>query len=183
MRTPIPMIYVTEYASVLGMLQMASKDDELIGLWLEGQKNFAGTLRGKEVRREDDREVFRGAKDWLDRYFAGEKPRVAELSLAPEGTEFQKQIWKILCEIPYGQVTTYGAVAREVMVRMNRKSMSAQAVGGAVGHNPISIIIPCHRVIGADGSLTGYAGGLDKKRKLLEHEGIRINPNRKTAVL
>ena len=115
--------------------------------------------------------VFGLAKKWLDAYFAGEKPAISELPLAPNGGEFRQAVWDILCEIPYGQCTTYGAIAQKMAARMGKKTMSSQAVGGAVGHNPISIIIPCHRVVGANGSLTGYAGGIDKKIKLLQHEG------------
>ena len=104
---------------------------------------------------------------WLDRYFNGEKPKISELSLAPRGSDFRQEVWKILCEIPYGQTLTYGQIASKIS-----KTMSAQAVGGAVGHNPISILIPCHRVLGANGKLTGYAGGLDKKIELLKLEKI-----------
>lgn len=110
-------------------------------------------------------------KKWLDRYFRGEMPQIDELSLAPSGNEFRKEVWKILCEIPYGEVTTYGEISRKIAKNRGIDKMSAQAIGGAVGHNPISIIIPCHRVVGADGSLTGYAGGIQKKIKLLKLEG------------
>lgn len=99
---------------------------------------------------------------------------IGSLPLAPEGSEFRKAVWKILCEIPYGQVTTYGTIAKRIAKERKLEHMSAQAVGGAVGHNPVSIIIPCHRVIGADGSLTGYAGGIEKKIKLLQLEGFEI---------
>lgn len=149
---------------------LASKDDALAGLWMEGQKYFADTLKG-EAREQDDFPVFVQAKEWLDRYFAGEKPRIAELKLEPAGSEFRKAVWEALCQIPYGEVITYGELAQKVAMLHNRERMSAQAVGGAVGHNAISIIIPCHRVVGANGNLTGYAGGIDKKIKLLTHEG------------
>lgn len=111
-------------------------------------------------------------KKWLDRYFKGEKPQIAELDLAPIGSDFAQNVWKILCDIPYGQITTYGNIAKKVAEIMNKNTMSAQAVGGAVGHNPISIIIPCHRVVGTNGNLTGYAGGIDKKIFLLKHEQV-----------
>ena len=111
-------------------------------------------------------------RDWLDRYFAGQKPSPTELALAPEGSDFRRAVWDILCEIPYGQTRSYRDISRELAVKLGREHMSAQAVGGAVGHNPIGIIIPCHRVLGSDGSLTGYAGGLEKKRWLLRHEGL-----------
>lgn len=111
-------------------------------------------------------------KKWLDRYFNGEKPKISEIDLSPKGSEFAKKVWEILCKIPYGEVTTYGEIAKKIAKTMNKDKMSAQAVGGAVGHNPISIIIPCHRVVGSNGSLTGYAGGIDKKISLLKHEGV-----------
>lgn len=114
--------------------------------------------------------VFDRAQEWLERYFAGKKPSPEELPLHPEGTVFRQMVWRELLHIPYGQVTTYGSLAKAVARKMGRETMSAQAVGQAVGHNPISIIIPCHRVVGANGSLTGYAGGLDRKIRLLELE-------------
>ena len=121
-----------------------------------------------------DSSVLKQAKEWLDCYFRGEKMEISSLPLAPEGSEFRKAVWKILCEIPYGQVTTYGTIAKRIAAERKLEHMSAQAVGGAVGHNPVSIIIPCNRVIGADGSLTGYAGGIEKKIKLLQLEGLEI---------
>lgn len=161
---------VTYHTTPLGRVMLAAKDDALAGLWMEGQKYFADTLKG-EAREQDDFPVFVQAKEWLDRYFAGEKPRIAELKLEPAGSEFRKAVWEALCQIPYGEVITYGELAPKVAMLHNRERMSAQAVGGAVGHNAISIIIPCHRVVGANGNLTGYAGGIDKKIKLLTHEG------------
>ena len=118
--------------------------------------------------------VTAAAADWLDRYFAGKRPDPSELPLKPEGSPFRQAVWQLLLEIPYGQVTTYGQLAKKMAELMGRQSMSAQAVGGAVGHNLISIIIPCHRVVGTDGSLTGYAGGLEKKIRLLELEGVDL---------
>ncbi|NLC40036.1 MAG: methylated-DNA--[protein]-cysteine S-methyltransferase, partial [Clostridiaceae bacterium] len=106
---------------------------------------------------------------------AGQKPDISELPLAPVGTDFRQAVWQILCEIPYGQLTTYGEIAKKMAIKLNRETMSGQAVGGAVGHNPISIIIPCHRVVGSSGSLTGYAGGIDLKIKLLELEGVDVS--------
>ena len=114
--------------------------------------------------------IFDRTQEWLERYFAGGKPSPEELPLHPEGTVFRQMVWRELLHIPYGQVTTYGSLAKAVAREMGRETMSAQAVGQAVGHNPISIIIPCHRVVGANGSLTGYAGGLDRKIRLLELE-------------
>ena len=107
---------------------------------------------------KDDLDIFARAKDWLDRYFAGKQPAITDLPLAPTGSEFRQEVWRILCEIPYGKVTTYGQIAKEMAVRMGKERISSQAVGGAVGHNPISIIIPCHRVVGADGDPGNVAG-------------------------
>ena len=118
----------------------------------------------------DDEKILIETKKWLNRYFNGEKPCPNELDLAPIGSKFRKNVWDILCKIPYGKVITYNDIAKEIAKKRKINKMSAQAVGGAVGHNPISIIIPCHRVIGTNGSLTGYAGGLDKKEYLLKLE-------------
>ena len=168
------MIYTSNYNSPIGKILLASKNGKLIGLWIEGQKYYLGKVK-EELQKKDDEVILIKAKNWLDKYFRGEKPEISELDLDPIGSEFAKNVWKILCEIPYGEVTTYGKIAKKMAKLMNKKSMSAQAVGGAVGHNPISIIIPCHRVIGSNGDLTGYAGGIDKKIKLLEHENANIN--------
>lgn len=150
---------------------MASDGRHLTGLWLDQQKYFADTLPAN-AQPKSDVPVFDQTKAWLDRYFKGEKPEISELPLAPIGGEFRQAVWKILCDIPYGQVMTYGEIAKKIAQQQGRKSMSAQAVGGAVGHNPISLIIPCHRVIGTNGSLTGYAGGIDVKMTLLHLEGV-----------
>lgn len=157
-----------------GKILLASKDNKLIGLWIDGQKYFLGNLK-EEMQEKEDEIIFVKTKKWLDRYFNGEKPKISELDLAPMGSDFAKNVWKILCEIPYGEVTTYGEIAKKIAKIMNKDKMSAQAIGGAVGHNPISIIIPCHRVVGSNGSLTGYAGGIDKKIKLLEHENVDMS--------
>lgn len=162
-------MYCTECDSPLGRLTLAGGEEGLTGLWLEGQKYFGATLALGTARR-DDLAAFALARDWLDRYFSGEKPEGRELPLFPAGTSFQRLIWSLLLDIPWGETTTYGALARRAAERLGRESMSAQAVGSAVGRNPISIIIPCHRVVGADGSLTGYAGGLERKRWLLRWE-------------
>ena len=168
------MEHTTTYRSPLGILALASDGEALTGLWLEGQKYFGGPAAGTRTRR-DDLPVFDAARDWLDRYFAGARPLPGELPLRPAGGEFRQRVWELLREIPYGQVTTYGALARALAARMGRAPMSPQAVGGAVGRNPISIIIPCHRVVGSNGSLTGYAGGIDKKEQLLRHEGADLS--------
>jgi len=167
------MYYTTTYASPLGSLLLASDGNRLIGLWLEGQK-YHGAGIG-DMTEQPNLPVFALAASWLDRYFCGERPAIAELPLAPIGTDFRKAVWQILCGIPYGTCITYGDIAKAVAAQTGKQGMSGQAIGGAVGHNPISIIIPCHRVVGANGSLTGYAGGLDAKIKLLTHEGADMS--------
>lgn len=168
--------------SPVGAITLASRTEGLSGLWIEGQKYHGRTL-GRVVA--DDSEHIERARAWLKSYFAGEVPAV-NVALAPVGSEFQMLVWEILREIPYGALTTYGDIAREVEARRGGRRTSALAVGGAVGHNPISIIVPCHRVVGADGSLTGYAGGLRVKRALLELEGVDMSglytPTKGTAL-
>lgn len=163
------MIYTTYYNSPIGKLLLASKENKLIGLWIEGQKYYLSGIE-EEFTKNDDEKILIETKKWLNRYFNGEKPCPNELDLAPIGSKFRKNVWDILCKIPYGKVITYNDIAKEIAKKRKINKMSAQAVGGAVGHNPISIIIPCHRVIGTNGSLTGYAGGLDKKEYLLKLE-------------
>ena len=161
---------LTRYASPLGTIFLAADNGALAGLWLEGQKYFAATLDEAAVER-DDLPVFRQAAAWLDAYFA-KAPLPALPPLAPQGSPFRQAVWKLLLEIPRGQTTTYGALAQKL--RNQGISAAPQAVGGAVGHNPISILIPCHRVVGAGGSLTGYAGGIAAKQQLLELEGVDL---------
>ena len=179
------MYYSTIYSSPVGLLTLACDGDHLAGLWMEGQKYFGDTIPAAMVEKNDV-PVFKKAKKWLDIYFAGGKPAISELPLAPIGGAFRQGVWDILCEIPYGKVITYGDTAKKMAAKMNKKAMSSQAVGGAVGHNPISIIIPCHRVVGANGSLTGYSGGIGKKIKLLELEGVDMSglftPDKGTAL-
>ena len=179
------MVYTSHYDSPIGALLLAERDGKLVGLWMEGQKYFLGSLR-EETQERESSPVLRQAGLWLDRYFAGERPAISELPLAPIGSEFRKEVWQVLCEIPYGETTTYGEISQKIAARRGLERMSAQAVGGAVGHNPISIIVPCHRVVGSNGSLTGYAGGLQKKIKLLTHEGVDVGrlfvPKRGTAL-
>ena len=163
------MIYTTHYKSPIGDLLLASKEGKLIGLWIEGQKYYKSNFSEEMKENENDKTLVK-AKKWLDRYFNKEKPSIKELELNLMGSEFRKTVWKILCDIPYGKVTTYKKIAEKIAKQKGITKMSAQAVGGAVGHNPISIIIPCHRVVGTNGDLTGYAGGLNKKKYLLEHE-------------
>ena len=172
---------VTTLPSPVGRLTLASDGESLIGLWLEGQKYFGAGLSGTEA--EADLPVFRAAEVWLRAYFA-RAPLPPLPPLAPQGSFFRQAVWQLLLEIPYGTVTTYGALAQKL--RDRGISAAAQAVGGAVGHNPISILIPCHRVVGSDGSLTGYAGGVAKKQLLLELEGVDMAglyvPTRVTAL-
>lgn len=167
------MYYQTTYESPMGKIIVACNEEEthIVGLWFEGQKYFMRTLPETPTAKEDI-PILQRAKDWLDAYFAGKNPAIAELPLAPIGGTFRQEVWKMLCEIPYGSVTTYGEIAGKMAQKMGKKTMSAQAVGGAVGHNPISVIIPCHRVVGMNGNLTGYAGGIEKKIMLLTHEGV-----------
>ena len=162
------------YPSSLGKIMLASDGEKLVGLWSEGQK-YHGSAIFKGMTVKNDIHVFDKAKEWLDKYFAGKRPAISELQIAPIGSEFRQSVWDILCEIPYGEVITYGDIAKKMADKLNKKTMSSQAVGGAVGHNPISIIIPCHRVVGANGSLTGYAGGIKTKIKLLELEGFDMS--------
>ncbi len=179
------MYYKTIYPSPLGIITIASDGDNLTGLWIEGQKYHGGTIF-EDMAENKDMPIFDTVKKWLDRYFSGENPLISELPLAPAGSDFRKEVWHILCEIPYGGVITYGGIAKKMAAKMNKESMSSQAVGGAVGHNPISIIIPCHRVVGSNGSLTGYAGGIHTKIKLLELEGVDMSrffvPSKGTAL-
>lgn len=165
------MYYLKKYDSPIGNITLVCDDENLLGLWNEDQKYFGATIPGDTVEREDT-PVFNLVSQWLDDYFAGVKPDVSKLPLAPKGSEFRQMVWQLLLEIPYGEVVSYGDIAAKMAEKMNRVSMSSQAVGGAVGHNPISIIIPCHRVVGSNGSLTGYAGGIDMKISLLELEGV-----------
>lgn len=158
-----------QYASPVGTLTLCAHENALAGLWLEGQKYFGASIPGEMVPGGNV-PVLRRAGEWLDRYFAGEAPSPAELPLSPIGAPFRQTVWKLLLEIPYGQTVTYGQLSRRTAAALGRPSMAAQAVGSAAGHNPISIIIPCHRLVGADGSLTGYAGGLERKQWLLLHE-------------
>ncbi|TJX13457.1 methylated-DNA--[protein]-cysteine S-methyltransferase [Tissierella creatinini] len=168
------MYYSTHYKSPVGDILLASDENNLIGLWIGDQK-YIGNTMPKDIIGKDDILILQEGIKWLNDYFAGKKPKLSKLPLAPIGGEFKQEVWKILLEIPYGELTTYGNIAKEVAKRMGKDRMSAQAVGGAVGHNPIGIIIPCHRVVGTNGSLTGYAGGIEMKIKLLEHEGVDMN--------
>ena len=162
------MHYTGVYQSPLGEMYLASDDMGLCGVWFQGQKYFASGMDME--RQEKETEHIACARRWLDAYFAGQEPDFLP-TFHLTGTVFQMAVWAELLKIPYGQTTTYGAIAREIAQKRGIPRMSAQAVGGAVGHNPVSVIIPCHRVVGTNGSLTGYAGGIDLKVKLLTLEG------------
>ncbi|MCD8083153.1 MAG: methylated-DNA--[protein]-cysteine S-methyltransferase [Clostridiales bacterium] len=161
------MPYTSCYSSPIGKILLEADEVGLTGLWFEGQKYFA--LCPEQEGKEQENPLFTEVKRWLDIYFSGREPDFT-VPLHLVGSEFQKEVWDILCAIPYGKTTTYGEIARQIAERRGIRRMAAQAVGGAVGHNRISVIVPCHRVVGANGSLTGYAGGLDKKIKLLTLE-------------
>lgn len=163
------MQYISHYSSPIGNILLAADDIGLTGLWFEGQKYFAHCLDRTAEARELS--LFEKAKRWLDIYFSGRDPDIS-VPLHLTGTAFQNQVWNILCSIPYGQTTTYGEIAKQLAAQRGIPHMSAQAVGGAIGHNHISILVPCHRVIGTNGCLTGYAGGIDKKVKLLTLEKV-----------
>lgn len=167
------LLYAMRYDSPIGKLLLVERGKALTGLWMEGQKYYP-VFRPGELQEQACTETLNHTKDWLDRYFAGKRPPIGELTLAPSGSEFRKEVWKLLCDIPYGEVTTYGEIAKKIALQQRTGKTSPRAIGGAVGHNPISIIIPCHRVVGADGSLTGYAGGVEKKKKLLALEGWEV---------
>lgn len=177
------MDYIFPYASPLGGITLASDGRALTGLWFDGQKYFGSTLAAR--REERALPVFEETARWLELYFRGNEPDFMP-PLAPRGTPFRRAVWEVLLSIPYGQTMTYGQIAARVARQLGTAHMSAQAVGGAVGHNPISIIVPCHRVVGSDGSLTGYAGGLDKKTALLTLERADMTafylPDRGTAL-
>ena len=165
------MYFYTNYDSPIGSLRLVSDGENLTGLWME--KHRYPYPPAEETAAWCSRlPVFDEAKKWLNAYFAKKQPSINALPLAPSGSPFRQEIWRLLCQIPYGQVTTYGELARQAAANLNKAHMSAQAVGGAVGHNPISIIIPCHRVVGTNGSLTGFGGGIENKIWLLQHEGL-----------
>lgn len=167
------MHFTTHYYSPLGDILLAADDTGLTGLWFDGAKYYANGLDPKH--QEADTPILAQTKEWLTVYFSGKEPSFCP-PLHMIGTPFQLAVWDILCQIPYGKTSTYGEIARIIAGQRGLPHMSAQAVGGAVGHNKISILIPCHRVLGTDGSLTGYAGGTDKKARLLAIEKVSIPP-------
>ncbi len=165
------MQYINDYDSPIGRIVLAADDIGLTGLWFEGQKYFALYLQ--KEHEEKDLPIFEETKRWLDIYFSGTEPNF-KLPLHFVGSDFQNEVWEILYSIPYGTTMTYGEIAKQIAEKRGLNKMSAQAVGGAVGKNEISIIVPCHRVVGTNGSLTGYAGGMDKKIALLELEKVSM---------
>ena len=165
------MEYITHYQSPIGSILLAADETGLTGLWFDGAKYFAGCPASEH--KEENTPVLEQTKEWLIIYFSVKEPDFCP-PVHMTGTPFQLSVWKILQQIPYGKTVTYGEIAKEIAREKGLSRMSAQAVGGAVGHNKISIIVPCHRVIGKDGSLTGYAGGIDKKMKLLDLEGVKL---------
>ena len=170
------MDFICHYDSPLGGITMGSDGESLIGLWFDGQKYDADVL--DETHEEKSLPVFAETVRWLDLYFDGQRPDFTP-PLSLRGSDFRRDVWKLLLAVPYGKTTTYGELADRLAKARGLSRMSAQAVGGAVGHNPISIIVPCHRVVGKSGNLTGYAGGLEKKKFLLSLEGVTPTP--KTA--
>lgn len=162
---------LTSYQSPVGELTLASNGEQLIGLWIADQKYFGSTLEQNTIET-NELPIFKKTKTWLDQYFSGQSPDIANLDLAPRGSEFRQIVWQLLAEIPYGEVITYGSIAQKVAQYMGKSSMSSQAVGTAIAHNPISIIIACHRVVASTGDLTGYAGGIANKAYLLTLEGV-----------
>lgn len=168
------MYYKTGYNSPYGAITLVSDGSNLVGSWLEGQKRFGSKILPKATIKEN-LEIFNKTKEWLSRYFNGQKPEISQLPLMPIGGEFRQEVWKILCQIPYGQVMSYKDIAKKIAKQRHKNTMSAQAVGGAVANNPISIIIPCHRVIGLNKSLVGFSAGIETKMKLLEFEGVDVS--------
>ena len=173
-KTYVMTYYITTTASPVGTLTLGSDGKSLVSLWTEGRQPFDAAAPG-ELLIHDSLPVFQEVKDWLNRYFDGKRPQISELPLAPRGSAFRQAVWKMLTDIPYGEVVTYGELAKRIAEQRGVGVMSAQAVGGAAGHNPIPIIIPCHRVVGANGNLTGFSCGIPMKRQLLKHEGVDIS--------
>lgn len=165
------MTYLAQYHSPLGDITMCGDDEALTGLWFVGQKHFGATLPNEA--EEGRCVVLDQTARWLDQYFEGRNPGVTPL-VRFAGTSFQNGVWRLLTEVPYGKTVTYKDIACEMARRMGRRTMSAQAVGAAVARNPVSIIVPCHRVLGSDGRLTGYAGGLETKSRLLRLETLSL---------
>ncbi|MDU9418442.1 methylated-DNA--[protein]-cysteine S-methyltransferase [Staphylococcus lloydii] len=166
------MQFKRSYKSPVGNLTITTDGENITGLWFENQQNYETLLN--DTVKEQYQPIFDKVTHWLDEYFSGNKPTV-NFSLKPTGTDFRMNVWSKLREIPYGETVTYGDIAQQIATERGQSNMSAQAVGGAVGSNPISIIIPCHRVVGANGSLTGFGSGIDRKIKLLNNEKVDMS--------
>ena len=166
------MKYLSYYNSVLGKILIISNSEEITALYFKSSKYSPKEL-DKDIKEEEN-SIIKKTKKWLDIYFSGEKPEF-NIQINPFGTEFQKEVWKLLCDIPYGKIVTYKEIAKNIAIKRGIKVMSSQAVGGAVSKNPISIIIPCHRVVGTNKKLVGYSSGIDIKQKLLEIEKIVLS--------
>lgn len=165
-------LFYTTFSSPIGEIFLTARNEKIVGLWIHGQPNETLTEKTVEAPQLP---ILRKGKEWIHDYFENKRPSIAKLPLAPEGNLFRQTVWQQLIKIPYGVTTTYGDIARHVASIMGKEKMSPQAIGNAVGHNPISIIIPCHRVIGTQGNLIGYAGGLNLKIQLLTHEKVDMN--------
>lgn len=165
-------MYISYYDSLIGKILLGSKNNKLVGLWIEGQNNYLGSFK-EELIEDDNLEIFIKTRNWLDRYFSKESPNIDELDICLIGSEFRKNIWNILITIPYGEVVTYKDICEKYEMSTGKR-IALQAVGSAIGHNPISIIVPCHRVIGYNNKLGGYAGGIDNKIRLLELENVDV---------
>lgn len=165
------MYYFAHYSSPIGKLTIASTTKSIVGLWIENQKYFPNITDDTYVN--ENISILKKCKKWLDNYFNKMPQGISELELSPAGTPFQQKVWSIIITIPYGETMTYGNIAK--IISSNTRKMCSRAVGHAVGLNHISIIIPCHRVLGYNNRITGYAGGIDKKIQLLKHEGIDTN--------
>ena len=177
------MDYIDTFPSPIGDITISSDGENLTGLWFDGQKYFMATI--DEATYDSALPLFKETRAWLDAYFTGKNPGPIP-PVKPQGTAFRQRVWKHLCEIPYGGLSTYGELAKKIAAEEGKATWSARAVGGAVGHNPISIIVPCHRVIGTNGSLTGFGGGIARKITLLELEGVDLSectvPTKGTAL-
>lgn len=175
--------FFSEYESPFGTMTMASNGRAVSGLWYKTHR-YKDEVLGKAPVRNDDDPILKQLAEWLDAYFAKKRPAIDELPLEPVGSDFRQEVWRALRKIPYGETVTYGELSEEV--RRIRGKASPRSIGGAVGHNPISIVVPCHRVVGASGSLTGFGGGIDKKVLLLTHEGVDMSkfyvPTKGTAL-
>jgi len=175
--------FIDTVASPLGDLTLGSDGESLTGLWLDDQKYFMAGVGG--VEQASGLAIFQETREWLARYFEGRDPGLIP-AVNPQGSDFRRRVWELLVEIPYGKLATYGELAQRIAAEKGIPKMSSRAVGGAVGHNPVSIIIPCHRVVGSNGSLTGYGGGIARKIALLKLEGVDMSkltiPTKGTAL-